>query len=271
MDRNAYCGLCGECLRTARRTTLANLRLPGHDLLVVEGLCLDEAYKASSCWPVPASTLVFLGPWDGPGLVQPSSPGPSFALAFSAAIWWRCRTHLPLQRSPGGGGLRANCPAKVSLPWPTCWCRWGWLHDRSPLPVFANSLCPSGPLIPLAGGWTLGTRSFAWQPADRSGSPAKRRFCGWVGLAIWTAAARCGAATERLRWGTRGPVGRPAGPSRLLSLAVRRLLMPPGRRIARTGVPPAARYRAVGALDQRHAWWLVRCAPSIEAIRRRTV
>ena len=31
MDRNAYCGLCGECLRTCTKDNVAvNLRLPGH-------------------------------------------------------------------------------------------------------------------------------------------------------------------------------------------------------------------------------------------------
>ncbi len=65
MDRNAYCGLCGECLRTCTQDNVAvNLRLPGSDLLVVHGWKLDEAYKAfimlacAAIYPV-----VFLGPW----------------------------------------------------------------------------------------------------------------------------------------------------------------------------------------------------------------
>lgn len=65
MDRNAYCGLCGECLRTCTQDNVAvNLRWPGSDLLVAHGWKLDEAYKAfimlacAAIYPV-----VFLGPW----------------------------------------------------------------------------------------------------------------------------------------------------------------------------------------------------------------
>ena len=65
MDRNAYCGLCGECLRTCTKDNVAvNLRWPGSDLLVAHGWKLDEAYKAfimlacAAIYPV-----VFLGPW----------------------------------------------------------------------------------------------------------------------------------------------------------------------------------------------------------------
>jgi hypothetical protein len=65
MDRNASCGLCGECLRTCTKDNVAvNIRLPGSDLLVAHGWKLDEAYKAfimlacAAIYPV-----VFLGPW----------------------------------------------------------------------------------------------------------------------------------------------------------------------------------------------------------------
>jgi hypothetical protein len=65
MERNAYCGLCGECLRTCTQNNVAvNLRMPGSDLLVSHGWKMDEAYKAfillacAAIYPV-----VFLGPW----------------------------------------------------------------------------------------------------------------------------------------------------------------------------------------------------------------
>jgi len=65
MDRNAYCGLCGECLRTCPKGNVAvSLRVPGMDLLVAHGWRLDEAYKAfimlacAAIYPV-----VLLGPW----------------------------------------------------------------------------------------------------------------------------------------------------------------------------------------------------------------
>ena len=65
MERNAYCGLCGECVRTCTKDNVTlNLRVPGRDLLVAQGWRLDEAYKAfimlacAAIYPV-----VFLGPW----------------------------------------------------------------------------------------------------------------------------------------------------------------------------------------------------------------
>jgi len=65
MDRNAYCGLCGECLRTCPKGNVAvNLRLPGTDLLVARGWRLDEAYKAFILLACAAIyPLVLLGPW----------------------------------------------------------------------------------------------------------------------------------------------------------------------------------------------------------------
>lgn len=65
MDRNAYCGLCGECLRTCTKDNVTvNLRWPGSDLLVAHGWRLDEAYKAFIMLACAATyPVVFLGPW----------------------------------------------------------------------------------------------------------------------------------------------------------------------------------------------------------------
>ncbi len=66
LDRNAYCGLCGECLRTCPLDNVAiNLRPPGADLTPGHGKRkLDEAYKG---FIMAGSALlysaVFLGPW----------------------------------------------------------------------------------------------------------------------------------------------------------------------------------------------------------------
>ena len=47
LDRNAYCGLCTECLKTCPKDNISlNLRPLGSDLLVAKGRRLDEAYKA---------------------------------------------------------------------------------------------------------------------------------------------------------------------------------------------------------------------------------
>jgi hypothetical protein len=65
LDRNAYCGLCTECLKTCPKDNIAiNLRPIGSDLLVTNGRRMDEAYKAIimlTCALVYSGVL--LGPW----------------------------------------------------------------------------------------------------------------------------------------------------------------------------------------------------------------
>ncbi len=65
LKRNAYCGLCTECLKTCSMNNVAlNLRPPGMDLLVPKERGLDEAYKAfimSTCALLYSAIL--LGPW----------------------------------------------------------------------------------------------------------------------------------------------------------------------------------------------------------------
>ncbi|MFQ5342968.1 MAG: 4Fe-4S binding protein [Anaerolineae bacterium] len=65
LERNTYCGLCTECLKTCELDNIVlNIRPPGADLLVANGRRLDEAYKG---FIMLASALiysaVFLGPW----------------------------------------------------------------------------------------------------------------------------------------------------------------------------------------------------------------
>lgn len=66
LERNAYCGLCGECLRTCPLDNVAlNLRPPGADLIPGVGKRrMDEAFKG---FIMAGSALlysaVFLGPW----------------------------------------------------------------------------------------------------------------------------------------------------------------------------------------------------------------
>ncbi|MFQ6014397.1 MAG: 4Fe-4S binding protein [Anaerolineae bacterium] len=65
MERNAYCGLCTECLKTCPEDNIAlNLRPLGLDLLVARERGLDEAYKAFvmvACALL--YSVVLLGPW----------------------------------------------------------------------------------------------------------------------------------------------------------------------------------------------------------------
>lgn len=68
LDRNAYCGMCGECMRTCPLDNIViNIRKPGSDLIPGNGKRrMDEAYKA---FIMLGSALlysaVFLGPWAG--------------------------------------------------------------------------------------------------------------------------------------------------------------------------------------------------------------
>ena len=65
LRRNAYCGLCTECLKTCPKDNIAlNLRPFGADLLVIKGRGLDEAYKALIMLACALLySAVFLGPW----------------------------------------------------------------------------------------------------------------------------------------------------------------------------------------------------------------
>jgi len=65
MLRNAYCGLCTECLKTCPKDNIAvNLRPFGRDLFVAKGRSLDEAYNIFimlTCALI--YSAVYLGPW----------------------------------------------------------------------------------------------------------------------------------------------------------------------------------------------------------------
>jgi ferredoxin len=65
LDRNTYCGLCTECLKTCPLDNIAlNVRPFGTDLLVARSRSLDEAYKGFimvSCALI--YSAVYLGPW----------------------------------------------------------------------------------------------------------------------------------------------------------------------------------------------------------------
>jgi hypothetical protein len=65
LQRNAYCGLCGECDRSCSKDNIAlNLRRFGADLMVAGERRLDEAYKSFimlSCALLYSAVLI--GPW----------------------------------------------------------------------------------------------------------------------------------------------------------------------------------------------------------------
>ncbi len=63
--RNAYCGLCMECLKTCTQdNVVVNVRPFGADLFIKQGRGLDEAFKAFIMLTCAAVySAVFLGPW----------------------------------------------------------------------------------------------------------------------------------------------------------------------------------------------------------------
>lgn len=65
LTRNAYCGLCFECLKTCPKNNIVlNLRPFGSDLMVARERRLDEAYKAFIMLGCAlAYSAVLLGPW----------------------------------------------------------------------------------------------------------------------------------------------------------------------------------------------------------------
>ena len=201
MDRNAYCGLCGECLRTCPKDNVSvNLRLPGHDLLVVEGWRLDEAYKAfimlacAGIYP-----LVFLGPWGWPrdwsnlssmwGFVL-------FALAFLGcnlvAVPGLHLAIVALTRQAAGLGELPLRRLFVALAYPLVPLGLAaWIAFTVSF-VFAN-LSYALPVLsdPFGWGWDLfGTRNIAWAPWLTGLVPVLQTtfLVGGLVLAIWTAA-----------------------------------------------------------------------------------
>ena len=65
LERNTYCGMCAECLRTCPKNNVTfNLRSFGSDLLVANERKLDEAYKAFIMLTCALSySVVLLGSW----------------------------------------------------------------------------------------------------------------------------------------------------------------------------------------------------------------
>ncbi len=202
MERNAYCGLCGECVRTCTKDNVTlNLRVPGRDLLVAQGWRLDEAYKAfimlacAAIYPV-----VFLGPWGwlkdwanldglmGFGVYALAFLGlnlvgvPGLQLGVAALTRWAAGLgEVPLRR------------LFVALAYPLIPLGLAaWMAFTVSL-VFAN-LSYVLPVLsdPLGWGWNLfGTRDVAWRPWLTGWVPTTQAALLIMGLvtSIWTADA----------------------------------------------------------------------------------
>ncbi len=202
MDRNAYCGLCGECLRTCTEDNVrVSLRLPGADLLVAHGWRLDEAYKAFIMLACAAIyPAVFLGPWgrlkawaDLQGLTGFAV----YALAFLALnLVGVPAVHLGAAALTRRASGLADVPLQrlfVALAYPLVPLGLAaWMAFTLSL-VFAN-LSYVLPVLsdPFGWGWNLlGIRSAAWHPWLSGGVPVIQTVLLIAGLiaAIATADA----------------------------------------------------------------------------------
>jgi hypothetical protein len=81
LDKNTYCGMCTECLKTCPRDNMGIfVRAPGKDLQTTQGRRLDEAYKAFIMLTCAlAYSIVLIGPW---------AELKQAAYAVGAPAWW---------------------------------------------------------------------------------------------------------------------------------------------------------------------------------------
>jgi ferredoxin len=213
MERNAYCGLCGECIRACTKDNITlNLRLPGHDLLAVQGWRLDEAYKAfimltsAVIYPV-----VFLGPWGrlkawanleefvGFGIYALAFLGlslvvvPTLQFGVAALTRWAAgfdevplrRLFVPLAYPLVPLGLAA---------WVAFTLSFVFANGSYALPVLSD---------PFGWGWNLlRTRDVAWRPWLTEWVPTAQAALLIVGLvvSIWTADAILRRLAGGRRW-----------------------------------------------------------------------
>ncbi|MCS7220873.1 MAG: 4Fe-4S binding protein [Anaerolineae bacterium] len=175
LERNAYCGLCTECLKTCTMDNVAiRLRQPGLDLFVSKGRGLDEAYKAFIMLTCALLySVVLLGPW---GALKDAADMRSFGGWASYAL----------------GFVAINLAVVPGLFWVVTWLgrRWAGLEVVPMRRLFtdlAYSLVPLGlmawvafslsfvlvnisyalPVLsdPFGWGWDLfGTRDWPWTP-----------------------------------------------------------------------------------------------------------
>ena len=174
LERNAYCGMCGECLKACPKDNIAiNLRPFGADLLEAKERRLDEAYKALimlACAVLYSAVL--LGPW---GWVKEwanmatISHWALYALGFLA---------INLILVPGlflGFTVLSRTVARLNVPLKRLFVDYayslvpmgltGWIAFSFSFVFVNGSYALSVLSDPFGWGWDLfGTRSVPWTP-----------------------------------------------------------------------------------------------------------
>lgn len=174
LQRDAYCGLCTECLKACPKDNIAlNLRPFGADLLVAKGRRLDEAYKALimlGCALLYSAVL--LGPWgwikDRANMSTLAGWG-AYAAGFLA---------ISLVALPGVfwlTALAARAMAGLAVPARQLFVDYayslvplgltGWIAFTAGFLLVNGSYAVSVLSDPFGWGWDLfGTRAVPWRP-----------------------------------------------------------------------------------------------------------
>lgn len=174
LERNTYCGLCTECLKSCPRDNIAlNLRPFGSDLLVAKGRRLDEAFKAFimlTCALLYSAVL--LGPW---GWLKNWANMETFAHwgVYAAGFLTLNLMIVPAVFWLTAGAARAA--ARLTISWRQAFIDYayalvpmglmGWIAFSFAF-VFVNGNYALSTLSdPFGWGWNLfGTRDVAWAP-----------------------------------------------------------------------------------------------------------
>jgi len=176
LRRNAYCGLCAECLKSCPKDNVAvNLRPFGLDLLVKAGRGLGEAYNALimlTCALI--YSAIFLGPWgwlkDWAG-VSSISGRALYAVAFLAVNLLAVpgAFFLTMTLSKGLSRVRGVSLKQLFINYSYALVPMGlsvWIAFSFSFLLVNGSYALSIISDPFGWGWDLfGTSSYPWTPA----------------------------------------------------------------------------------------------------------
>ncbi len=220
LERNTYCGLCTECLKSCPKDNIViNLRPFGSDLLVAKGRSLDEAYKAFimlSCALLYSAVL--LGPWGWlKGWANMNSPGGwvlyaagflGLNLLVMPGLFW-----LATAASRALGRLTIS-PRQAFVDYAYTLVPMGlmgWIAFSFAFVFVNGSYALSVLSDPFGWGWNLfGTRDVAWAPFLPGVAAVLQGVALLIGLAFSiSTAVRIGrqhAASENMAWRSALPI-----------------------------------------------------------------
>ncbi len=228
LDRNNYCGLCMECLKSCSHDNMTIRARPFGSDTQLKGY--DEAWKAFIMIGLAlAYSVALLGPW---GTVKdwanPSESGKwgGFAL-YAGSLWALTLIVLPAvfyvaarlgRRLAGAGGVPMKeiflgfCGVLVPLGLTA------WIAFSIPLILVNGSYIVNAVSDPLGRGWDLlGTAHFPW-------TPFYPEYASYVQIAVLLIglvyALRTGTGFARDRFGSGPAATRAAAPVAILSTAV---------------------------------------------------